>query len=240
MPARINSKQKGASFERKICVKLSLWVSKMTDEGIYWRSALSGGRATLRSRKTRGRAVVAQAGDISAVHELGHAFLKLFTIECKFYKDLKLDSMIWGRAAYVEEIWYKTLRLCETNQREPFIVARQNRQDELVWTTQAGLDILRNAVHSGKELRCFVAFPIHGIHIVHLRDLLLCCDPDVLRDIAAPLVEVPDPPRPKRTYRRAALSRRRLSEIEAPPPRERRRLHQMSTAVPGRRRLADV
>jgi len=40
-------KAKGASFERDICRRLSLWVSAGKQEDVFWRSAMSGGRSTV-------------------------------------------------------------------------------------------------------------------------------------------------------------------------------------------------
>ena len=44
-------KQKGGEYERTVCKKLSLWVSNGTRDDIFWRSAMSGGRATLQRKK---------------------------------------------------------------------------------------------------------------------------------------------------------------------------------------------
>ena len=199
---------------------------------------MSGGRATLRSRIGRGSAVVAQAGDISAIHELGHAFLRLFVVECKFYKDLRLKQMIYARKGFVDEIWYKTLKLATQNDRIPFIVSRENRMDELVWTTERGLDLLRSALVPGQQLKCWVTYPVHGIHIVHLRDVLLHCDPDVLRAVSAAM-PAHTPMKPQLQNRVDAVpvferrrfselaepaTRRRLSDLQ-PRPRRRRRFH---------------
>ncbi len=249
MPARINSNAKGASFERKTCVRLSMWISHKTREDLFWRSAMSGGRATLRSRIGRGSAVVAQAGDISAIHELGHPFLRLFVVECKFYKDLKLESMIYGKDGHSKEIWYKTLKLADANDRAPFIVSRQNFRDELVWTTEPGLDLLRNAVLPGRELRVHVTYPVHGIHIVHLRDVLVNCDPDVLSSIASGMPEcTPTKPKPRSRVSQVPVfelddyvrpRRRRFSELGPGPTPARRRFSELETA-PRRRRFSDI
>lgn len=42
---RINSGQKGGSFERLIARQLSLWYSKNESDCIFYRTAASGGRA---------------------------------------------------------------------------------------------------------------------------------------------------------------------------------------------------
>jgi hypothetical protein len=73
-------KGKGSSFERKVCVLLSLWVTNGKKKDAFWRSSMSGGRATIhvkRGDKNR------QAGDIAAVAPEGHQFTDVFFAECK-------------------------------------------------------------------------------------------------------------------------------------------------------------
>src|SRR5687768_2048686 len=87
---------KGADFERLICERLSLWVSNRKREDVFWRSAMSGGRANLKSRRKHGMEFSAQSGDITAIHELGHALLAMFVLECKFYRDIGVEQAAYG------------------------------------------------------------------------------------------------------------------------------------------------
>lgn len=72
---------KGSSFERLICKRLSMWLTKGTRDDIFWRSSQSGGRATFRAQK--GKTTFGSYGDIAAVDPLGLPLLKVFTIELK-------------------------------------------------------------------------------------------------------------------------------------------------------------
>lgn len=72
---------KGSSFEREICVKLSLWWSGGTDEDLFWRTAGSGARATTRAKK--GKKTRSHAGDILNTDEVGAPLLKVFSFELK-------------------------------------------------------------------------------------------------------------------------------------------------------------
>ena len=69
------SKQKGAEFERKICKQLSRWIDS-NREDLFWRSAMSGGRATLKSNKGE---VSGQAGDITSIDKIGQWFKTMTT-----------------------------------------------------------------------------------------------------------------------------------------------------------------
>lgn len=87
---------KGSQFERDICKRLSLWWSSgnafaSPRDDLFWRTAMSGGRATVRGRQ--GRETHGQYGDISATHPQGEELLKLVTIELKrgYSKDTFLD-----------------------------------------------------------------------------------------------------------------------------------------------------
>ncbi len=77
--------QKGSSFEREICKKLSLWWTQDIPGGprddVFWRTAGSGARATTRAK--RGRATANSHGDITATDPVGRPLLDLITFECK-------------------------------------------------------------------------------------------------------------------------------------------------------------
>lgn len=74
-----HSKNKGSSFERKICKKLSMWWAGRDD--IFWRTAGSGGRATQRAKHKCG--TVNSAGDICALDPEGQPFIDCFLLELK-------------------------------------------------------------------------------------------------------------------------------------------------------------
>jgi hypothetical protein len=74
-------KNKGSGFEREICKQLGLWWSKGKRDDIFWRSANSGGRATVRHRS--GQGTFGQYGDIQATDPCGQALIDVCTIELK-------------------------------------------------------------------------------------------------------------------------------------------------------------
>lgn len=123
-----NPKQKGSSFERKVCTALSWWVSKGADRDLFWRSSISGGRATVALRK--GRSIKA-AGDICAVSPEGHKLTDIFFIECKHYKSLDLDAFIYGRGK-LAKFWTHCVEQALAHQRSPMLIAKQNNYDTLI------------------------------------------------------------------------------------------------------------
>lgn len=72
---------KGAAWERELCKRLSLWWSGGERDDLFWRTANSGGRATVRGRK--GVSTSGHYGDICATDAAGEPFLRLFACETK-------------------------------------------------------------------------------------------------------------------------------------------------------------
>lgn len=141
----VNSKAKGSSFERIICKQLSLWVSSGTHEDCFWRSAMSGGRATV-ALKT-GKQLRRQAGDITATAPEGEPLTSKFFVECKHVRNLALESFIMRDKGLLAEFWRTATREAKNHGRAPMIIARQNRCADILITTT-------------KSLRCPKAKPI--------------------------------------------------------------------------------
>lgn len=113
-------KAKGSDFERSVCKDLSLWVSDGKHVDLFWRSAMSGGRATV------SRGLVRQAGDICAVAEEGHWLTNLFYIECKAYSDLTITSFLLRDSGTLKGFWEKACAESEKYRRTPIMICRQN------------------------------------------------------------------------------------------------------------------
>ena len=123
-------KQKGASFERDTCRRLSLWVSHGKREDLFWRSAMSGGRATIGNK--RGINLAAQAGDISSVDKAGHVLTCDFYIETKHVKYIGLDTFIIKNSGPLAKYWKTTYREASNYEKFPILIIRQNRLPTLL------------------------------------------------------------------------------------------------------------
>jgi hypothetical protein len=122
-------KQKGAAFERDICKRLSLWLSEGKQEDCLWRSAMSGGRSTVAAAK--GKRLAAQAGDITAINDIGLRLTKDFFIECKAYKNLNYAGLITGTGKFVE-FWKTACVQAQVYNKRPMLIVKQNQQPVLV------------------------------------------------------------------------------------------------------------
>lgn len=78
----IRSSEKGASFEREICRKFSLWWSMGDREDIFWRTSGSGARATQRGRRN-GLSTANSSADMAYLDEVGKPFLDVCCVEMK-------------------------------------------------------------------------------------------------------------------------------------------------------------
>lgn len=123
-------KQKGSEYERVICKALSLWVSGGQREDLFWRAAMSGGRATV--GKKVGKDLAHHAGDISATHPLGHILTDHFYVECKRYADLNFGSFLTKQAGPLAGFWTEAIKQAQVHDRVPMLIVREDRNDTLL------------------------------------------------------------------------------------------------------------
>lgn len=134
-------KRKGSKQERKICWALSRFIDPNGEDTIFWRSAMSGGRATVQSRK--GIKNTNQAGDITCIDERGAWLTDLFCIESKFYKSLDLEASLLLGKGKLAAFWRSHYKVSKSVDRAPLLIARQNRTPTLVILDAKGLSKFR-------------------------------------------------------------------------------------------------
>lgn len=114
------SKAKGGKFERVVCKLLSLWISSGQQEDIFWRSSMSGGRATV--AKKSGKTLKASCGDISAIDPLGKPFLDKFFVECKHVKSYNLGTfLLYGKGAMATD-WSVAVKQAHEYNKTPLFI----------------------------------------------------------------------------------------------------------------------
>lgn len=124
-------KQKGAAFERHVCERLSTWVSNGKSKDLFWRSAMSGGRATVASRK--GEKHKRHAGDVTATSALGEALTSRFFIECKCVKKLAFDSFLIDGKGELSKYWRTACAQAKGLDLSPMLIAKENRRPPIVF-----------------------------------------------------------------------------------------------------------
>jgi hypothetical protein len=115
---------KGGAFERRVCKQLSLWVSNGVSDSLFWRSAMSGGRATIQLR--RGKVNVRQSGDICAIDPMGYPFVEENFTELKHYNNLGIDRAFVCRTGTLANFWRHARREATKYGKRPLLVALQN------------------------------------------------------------------------------------------------------------------
>lgn len=159
---------KGSAFERKICQLLSLWVTGLVKKDVFWRSSMSGGRYTVKSKGGH-RGAAAQAGDISAISPEGHALLDAFIVECKHHKTLDLLSVLRNADGNIHGWWEKLQEQCGTLNRHPMLIAKGNNMPELVFITKAGLDILDP---ERERVEVLMIYPRWGARVISFHQMI--------------------------------------------------------------------
>ena len=98
---------KGTPWERKLCKTLSLWWTNGECDAVMWRTACSGGRATVRARQ--GKTTAGHYGDIQATDPVAEPLFRRITIEAKKgynqFDLLKLLDGTQGRGKHLLEQW---------------------------------------------------------------------------------------------------------------------------------------
>lgn len=121
---------KGAHFEREVCKQLSGWMTNGARDDLFWRTAMSGGRATLGARGGNTRA--AQLGDVCAIDPLGVPLTRDYVMECKFRASIDLDLFIMLRGGILTGFWEKVTQEAASVRKQALLIAKQNRREAVV------------------------------------------------------------------------------------------------------------
>jgi hypothetical protein len=167
---RGGGKAKGSQFEREVCVALSKWISNDLQMDIFWRSAMSGGRATV-AKSRSGPILKNQVGDISCIDPLGFNFINAFAVECKFYSDLEYIGLLNARGKLLQ-FWSEIRQQAASHQKHPFLCARQNRMHSMIGLGKGGARLL------GLGHKEFVLIsPYCDLHLIPMERFFRVCKP---------------------------------------------------------------
>lgn len=123
---------KGAAFERKTGVALSIWLTQGRRADLFSRNVLSGGRFTIAEKAGR---ELGTPGDLMAAHPLAFEFLSRFLVECKHTKTIQLDQFIFDRTekTWLSKVVAKAKKEANTMDVDFMVIACQNRRPTLVF-----------------------------------------------------------------------------------------------------------
>lgn len=162
--------QKGSAFEREICKKLSEWWAGVGAD-VFWRTANSGGRATVRYRK--GKSTKGQFGDICATDPIAQPFIDCFHLELKkgYSKATLSDLMDAGpknRPTYAKWIDKMEETITKSGQKAWLLIhKRDGRQTMVYWKnrklTSQYLD--KSNITVTHIMTQYQGHPIWGVHL---------------------------------------------------------------------------
>lgn len=138
---RGGGKQKGAAFERKICWALSRFIDPKGKDTLFWRSAMSGGRATVQARK--GIKNTTQLGDITCIDPRGRWITDNYVVECKFYKSLDIETGLLNGRGNLFKFWKHHCKLARKARKKPILIAKQNQTQTLVLMDGPGMIVYK-------------------------------------------------------------------------------------------------
>lgn len=134
-------KKKGNSNENALAKQLSLWITKGERKDVLMRSKTSGAIGT-----TQGAGFSNQAGDIVAADAQGFVFVRYFLIEAKHYKTINIELLTFSKDISKTKlyVWWTKLRdECKTHSKRPFLIAKQNRRNTLLFLTKEDVSIFQ-------------------------------------------------------------------------------------------------
>lgn len=157
---------KGAEFERHVCKLLSKWVTAGARSDVFWRTSMSGGRATVARKKGES---LRQAGDIASVAPEGHQLTDKLYFELKFYRNLELTNFFIRQKGTLANFWNKTVEEAWSYDKSPVLIVKQDRIPSLLIASLGVLDLY---VPKPLPSRAVVIFPRLICTVYQLDDVL--------------------------------------------------------------------
>lgn len=176
-------KPKGNAFEREICKDLSKWLSYGERDDILWRSAVSGGRATVGLKK--GIIRKTQGGDITAIDPIGNKLTDKYVIECKSYKNIHLQSMLFGipKKNSIHEFWIELYNKSKQLNKDMMLVIKHNNLPKLMGLTKSSrIGNLQQIIHEDYSIKPLASFQLAlpDCYLYEFEYILNRVDPAVL------------------------------------------------------------
>lgn len=139
---------KGSAFEREICRALTDWWTRDPESDVlFWRTAMSGGRATVRRKKGK-KTTKSHCGDIGALTDEGKPLTDLITFELKRgYRSANLHDLLdrtENSAIQTYEGWINQAKAAADAAGTPFwaIIHKRDRKEITLLVPQKLLDKL--------------------------------------------------------------------------------------------------
>lgn len=129
--------KKGTAWEREFSKRLSLWWTNEENDAVFWKTSISGGRAT--SRTNKGKATKNHYGDICATDPIGQPLMDVFTMELKRgYNKNTIADLLDKRESSSEQVYEEWFhKLIETSKKAKTLswalVVQRDRREPLIF-----------------------------------------------------------------------------------------------------------
>lgn len=125
---------KGSAFERELCKKFSLWVSDGNRDDLYWRTAGSGARASVRGKKEM--ATANSCGDMGCLDPEGAWLTDSFMFEFKRgYNTWRVEDFLFKQKCALGLVWKKLSQEALKEKKFAVLILKQDRRQPLLFST---------------------------------------------------------------------------------------------------------
>lgn len=139
---------KGGEFEREVCKMLSVWWTDGERSDVFWRTAGSGARATV--RRKAGQETANSNGDIGALDPIGEPLISncLFELKRGYNPTTKkksgektnnnwsvqdaMDRLPSSKPSIFEQFWEKVCEEADHLGRSPFLIFQKDRRQKMI------------------------------------------------------------------------------------------------------------
>lgn len=186
-----NGKAKGSGFERDLARRLSLWVNGAEKPYVFWRTAGSGGLATIMAENAD------MGGDLMAIREEGRFLTNIFSIEAKCgYNDA--DAMLHlknNKSTTIEDFWKQCCRDAERSHKYPCLIWKRKGYPTIIGFSRTIGDMFPFSSKLGAPmLKCVsLLFPfkegkryLPDLYMYCLEDFLSMVSPEDMKKLEVP------------------------------------------------------
>ena len=164
--------QKGSSFEREVCKKLSLWISEGVRDDVFWRTAGSGARATTRAKS--GRGTCNADGDMCCLDPAYQWFIDSVLVEMKRgYNSWRLDDFLLPKQKKdsIFVVWEKLEKEAARLHKLPLLIFKQDRRQELYISSASFETYSQVILHHFKSIYIH-PYPFNLYNIIGFKNFL--------------------------------------------------------------------
>ena len=183
-----NVSKKGPNFERSKCKQLSLWWTQDETEphtGAFWRTANSGGRATIRAKQKL--KTPNSYGDVGYLDACGKPFIDNCLLELKrgYTKDISILDLLDKKTGIPILLkWYNKAEEERklAKRKYTIIIFRRDRHESCILLEKPLFGKIKDMFGTFKNDSIIINTKKHKFIVLQLNEFLDWCHPDFFRN----------------------------------------------------------